>query len=71
MENFISKIFAVLDGLESVSDQSTENTACEIQDSISSGNPLIKMFAVLDRRIGKRTLSKIESQMSLQPDWLK
>ena len=42
-----------------------------IQDSISSENPLIRMFAVLDRRIGKRTLSKIESQMSLQPDWLK
>ena len=42
-----------------------------IKDSIGSNNPLIRMFAVLDRRIGKRTLSKIESQMSLQPDWLK
>lgn len=42
-----------------------------IQDSIWSNNPLIRMFAVLDRRIGKRTLSKIESQIDRQPDWLK
>lgn len=31
-----------------------------IQDSINSENPLEKMFAVLDRRIGKRTLTNVK-----------
>lgn len=43
----------------------------EIQDSIYSSNPLVRMFAVLDRRIGKRTLSKIKDTMEEQPEWLR
>ena len=42
----------------------------EIQESIHSDNPLIRMFAVLDRRIGKRTLSKIKEEIDAQPQWL-
>ena len=41
-----------------------------IQDSIYSENPLIRMFAVLDRRIGKRTLRNMKEQMEKQPKWL-
>ncbi len=41
-----------------------------IQQSIYSENPIIKMFAVLDRRIGRRTLKKIECRIKNQPDWL-
>ena len=29
------------------------------------------MFAILDRRIGKRTLVKIKETLNEQPDWLK
>ncbi len=42
----------------------------DIQLSIRSGNPLVRMFAVLDRRIGKRTLSKLEDSVEDQPLWL-
>lgn len=41
-----------------------------IEESIASSNPIVRMFAVLDRRIGKRTLSKLKSTIDLQPEWL-
>lgn len=41
-----------------------------IQDSICSENPLVRMFAVLDRRVGKRTLEKLRETVVLQPVWL-
>lgn len=41
-----------------------------IQDSIYSENPLIRMFAILDRRIGKRTLANIKNSIADQPEWL-
>lgn len=43
----------------------------DIQDSIHSANPLVRMFAVLDRRIGKRTLIKICDTLDKQPEWLR
>lgn len=43
----------------------------DIHKSISSQNPIVRMFAVLDRRIGKRTLEKIKPSIDNQPDWLK
>ena len=43
----------------------------EIQESISSSYPIVRMFAVLDRRIGKRTLQKMKNTLEEQPDWLK
>ena len=42
-----------------------------IQDSITSSNPIIRMFAILDRRIGKRTLAKIQTSIEEQPEWLR
>lgn len=42
----------------------------DVQTSIRSDNPLVRMFAVLDRRIGKRTLSSIKSAVDDQPQWL-
>ena len=41
-----------------------------IQESIASPNPIIRMFAVLDRRVGKRTLQKIKFFVENQPQWL-
>ena len=43
----------------------------DIQSSIHSLNPLVRMFAVLDRRIGKRTLEKIKDEVELLPEWVK
>ena len=43
----------------------------DIQDSVTSANPLVRMFAILDRRIGKRTLTKICDTIDKQPDWLR
>lgn len=43
----------------------------DIIESVFSENPLIKMFAILDRRVGKRTLIKIKETLNDQPDWLK
>jgi len=43
----------------------------DIQESLNSNNPIIRMFAVLDRRVGKRTLAKLESELDKQPKWLR
>ena len=40
----------------------------DIQNSIISDDPIVRMFAVLDRRIGKRTIEKLN--VSKQPEWL-
>ena len=57
----------------------TDNEFCEalekyrnqrIQDSIHSKNPLERMFAVLDRRIGKRTLHHMKASLDKEVEWL-
>lgn len=42
-----------------------------IDDAIQSDNLILKMLALLDRRIGKRRLQKMEEEMERQPDWLR
>lgn len=42
-----------------------------ILKSISSDNALIRMFAIFDRRAGKRSLEKLTADMEKQPEWLK
>lgn len=44
--------------------------AADIHDAINSENSIVRMFAVLDRRIGKRTLCILKEKVSEQPDWL-
>ena len=41
-----------------------------VQESAFSQNPLVRMFAVLDRRLGKRTLLKLKGEAAVQPKWL-
>lgn len=41
-----------------------------IENSISHTNPLVRMFAVTDRRVGKRTLEKLSETAEDQPEWL-
>ena len=43
----------------------------DIKMSIQSNNPIVRMFAILDRRIGKRTLEKLKDTLAEQPEWLK
>ena len=42
------------------------------QAALTADDPLLRLFAVLDRRIGKRTLRALgdEGQLQAQPDWL-
>ena len=42
-----------------------------IQDSLSSDNPIVRMFSVMDRRVGKRTLKKLGDPEDVHPEWLR
>ena len=42
-----------------------------IQESLCSGNPIVRMFAILDRRAGRRALREIQSDMEERPEWLR
>ena len=42
-----------------------------IKASLQSDDPLVRMFAVLDRRVGKRTLRRLRETLDEQPDWLR
>ncbi|MBO4458081.1 MAG: hypothetical protein J5802_10200 [Butyrivibrio sp.] len=42
----------------------------DIKDSLRSDNPIAKMFALLDRRVGKRTLEKMVDSINLEPEWI-
>lgn len=41
-----------------------------IKDSINSENPIERMFAILDRRIGKKTIAYVKESLKNQPEWL-
>lgn len=43
----------------------------DIQKSILSENPLVRMFGILDRRIGRRTLVNMKESIEAQPAWLR
>lgn len=47
-----------------------EYRALNIQDAVNSENPIVRMFAVLDRRVGKRTLALLKERIAEQPEWL-
>lgn len=44
--------------------------ASSIADALASEHPVVRMFAVLDRRVGKRRLARLAEQVSAQPEWL-
>ena len=44
--------------------------ASSVADAIASEHPVVRMFAVLDRRVGRRTLARLAKQVSAQPEWL-
>ena len=42
-----------------------------IEDSLNSENALVRMFAVLDRRVGKRRLVKLAERIDSESEWLR
>lgn len=42
-----------------------------VEESLESENLLLRMFAVLDRRIGRRTLLKLVASYQSLPEWLR
>ena len=53
-----------------MTDAMREYIRLPIVKSSASENPIVRMFAVMDRRIGKRTLKKLAKEIDLQPQWL-
>ena len=41
-----------------------------IDESMVCSDPVVRLFAILDERIGKRTLIKIADKIESQPEWL-
>ena len=42
-----------------------------IGESVRSENPIVLMFALFDRRIGKRTLERLRAEMPGKPEWIR
>ena len=42
-----------------------------IEKSLVSENPLVRIFALLDRRLGKRRLLALEKSMEQELDWVR
>ena len=64
IENNTMEIYHITDALKTY-------LQAPVQASVQSENPAVRMFAILDRRIGKRTLSRLAPAVEKQPDWLK
>ena len=41
-----------------------------IEESLNSSNAMVRLFAILDKRVGKRRLKKLIFEVSHQPKWL-
>lgn len=54
-----------------VTDAIREYLNLPVQDALSSENAAVRMFAILDRRVGKRTLAKAAGSLARQPEWLR
>ncbi len=42
-----------------------------IKDSLYSTDPLVRLLAIFDKRVGKRTLEVLKSMLAEQPEWLR
>jgi len=72
IENYIDEI-RLEEGIFDVwqfTDAVEEFLRMTIEDSFTSSNPLIRLLAIMDRRVGKRRLRKIMQSISQQPIWL-
>lgn len=72
IENTIKKI-AMSDGvfeMYDITDAIRIYTQSSIDVSLKHENPMVRLFAILDYRVGKRTLGKLVNTMEQQPEWL-
>ncbi len=51
--------------------KSWSNLKTDIPSSLASDNYLLRVFAYMDRRVGKRTLIKIKDDAEKLPEWVK
>ncbi len=73
VEDAVKKI-AMADGvfeLHDITDAIRIYTQSSIDSSLEHENPMVRLFAVLDYRVGKRRLHKIANTIDEQPKWLK
>lgn len=42
-----------------------------IESSLTDANPIVRVFALLDRRLGKRRLAALEETMEQELDWVR
>ncbi len=73
VEDAVKKI-AMSDGnfeISDITDAIRIYTQSSIDVSLEHENPMVRLFAVLDYRVGKRRLHKIANTMDEQPQWLK
>lgn len=59
-------VFEVYDFTNAIFEYKNSN----IINSINSKNMLVRMLAIMDKRVGKRTLLKLVSEVEKQLDWL-
>lgn len=72
VENYIDEI-RLEEGIFDVwqfTDAVEEFLSLSIEESLTSQNPLIRLLAIVDRRVGIRTLTKIMNCIRDQPIWL-
>lgn len=46
-------------------------TTRALRKALSAGIPLVRIFALLDRRLGKRRLLALEESMEQELDWVR
>lgn len=71
-ENVVKNI-AINDGvleIYDITDAIRIYTQSPINISLQHENPIVRFFAVLDYRVGKRTLIKLRDTLEYQPEWL-
>lgn len=60
----VFEIYDITDGLRIY-------TQSPIDESLKHPDPTVRLFAVLDRRVGKRSLARLAAEVENQPEWLK
>lgn len=43
----------------------------DVASALNSDNYILRVFAYMDRRVGKRTLIKIKDEVEALPEWVK
>lgn len=72
IENMVNQM-AINDGVFDIYDITSaikEYKNSDVKLSMNSPNPIIRMFTIMDRRIGKRTLIRLIPEIEKQPEWL-